>query len=288
MALILSKEDGNHFHPPLFAQAAECEADYHQIKSLPHPFAIATHSWAQIQKSLKVVLDTFDAASAEPSGASERPAFDSLLDAYKVFVYANSEFSEAIIEKIPACFCASGQKIAKAQGAQTLRRHADLVCNKLKHNQNRLIAVEAFGALARVLGYSVYSFDRKGALCPNPEIHSDRRAFSFATDIRLILANTYFLASAVGEIITMNRNGVRSPPAKFEKSQALQDLLMRVSALPTTGFDWEAKKFMPHFGFDESVLEIKARGGEFTRLPGQNRVAVRFEGDGITREFRLV
>jgi hypothetical protein len=285
MALILTAADGQNFYPPLFRQAALVEGKFSAERGLPHPFGIASHSWAQVERTLDRALNAFDGAMKENPGSGARPAFHALLDDHRAFIYAVAEFNEAISESIPSCIVPPGTKLPKGMGVQKLRRHTDLICNKLKHNQSRLVAVEAVGTFVFALGYGVYSHDKGGVLRPNPEIHSARRAFSFATDIRLVLVNAYLVAAAIADAIFSSKDGELAEPKAVPQSEKLKVLLARVAALPIYGFPWEAQKFMPVFDFDGAELRMRDHGGNFSAVPGQHHINTHISGDGATTSF---
>jgi hypothetical protein len=281
MELRLTNDDGQNYGPPLFAEAQACSAPYHQQRSMPHPFAIANHSWGRVQITLETFLNALNAANAD--GAPQQ-SHDALLEAYRQFIYASSEFAEAMLEKLPSCFVPPGGKLPRVQGERKLREHADKVCNVLKHNQNRMIIVGARCPLWNVLGYAVMAHDSNGVLRPNPNIHSDtQRAFSFSADVRRVLANSYLIGAAVGAMIRSYGKpfGDKRPSVAGKARQ----LIERVSALPKNMFPWERSQDMAVIKFDGDTLEVRDRGGDGLIFQGTHTVSQTIQGDGATNKF---
>jgi hypothetical protein len=162
----------------------------------------------------------------------------------------------------------------------------DMMCNKLKHNQNRLVPVVGMSNGELVIGLSIYEIERGGMLRPNRIIHSEREAFSFSTEIRRLLADAYLTAHEIGQYVE-NLPGPRQEPAPQSAPTGRLELIERVARLPSHVFVFEARKHMPIWDFDGTKLTIGGRGGPVSYLAEPVRMIVEFQGDGVTRQFKV-
>lgn len=287
MTLVLTETDGQQHRPPMFRQAEGYSGPlFHHERDLPHPISTATHAWDQVEAALRRDVAAFEAAqalaAAEPSRNTE---YDDLLVAHRELIYRVAEFTEAVADKVPPCFVPVGKKANVPASVREIRRHADQVCNKLKHNQNRLIPTMARTPFDVVLGYTVCEIHRGVTLQPSSTIHAERRAFSFACDIRQLLADVFIIGGKIGRLIE-SRGDIRdtqctpTPSSRFALFRAIQ-------TLPTVIFPFERSAHMPLWQIDGSTLTIKRIGGQLRYPLGTVTMATMFRGDGVIRSFAV-
>ena len=196
------------------------------------------------------------------------------------------EFIEDIERNIAKCLSSDAKRIVNISGPDSLRKSIALPCNRLKHNHNRLGFVAASGLLFTAQGLAIYH-TKNDTLEPNPEIHKDRRAFSFNVELRRLLANLYFYADeAAIKIRALLLPQV--PRTKIHSSDApTAETLKRIANLPIYSFPFEKSKHMPSIEFDGHQLAIKESGGSILPASGQFSMMAQFEGDGVTRSFTV-
>lgn len=155
-----------------------------------HPLAALNTSNSELQASLSTALKELAAVDAHQQhwtantavlGASRNA--DAHLRAFRDFVYRLAEHFE-LLEKalFPQLtpFTAKHDQQAFSGRLKKARRSAALICNKIKHNANRLQCVDLFYTSGEYV--AAFSLCRLSAGClePNPEFHEkDRTAISF-------------------------------------------------------------------------------------------------------------
>lgn len=292
MKLELNAHDGHSYRPPLFSQLERYNGElfYHERK-LGHPLSISTHSWLAVEHALERVLDKFTAMDSEFSH-SKKTALHSktcrdLLDAHREFIYRAAEFLETIVDKVPACFTPMEKKTGLRQSAKEIRRHVDVICNKLKHEQNRMVPVASYWQTGTVLGYCVCTTDASDTLGPSRIIHRDRRGFSFGVDIRRVLADVYCIAAKVGRFIDKLEAPKSEVVINGNEGIKRLELLSRVEFLPTHVFRFERSGHMPIWKIKDQGLLIGSQGGDVIRAPISATMMTTFAGDGVIRKFEV-
>lgn len=244
-------------------------------RKLPHPVALASVSWAAVERALLRVLDSFSRVQREldPIGS---PAFPHLLDEHAVLIARLAEYIETISESVAAYFVPRRAKLNIAHLDKD-RRDIDLVCNRIKHNQNFLVPVQGVTPDGRVvIGFALYEITHEGLQRPNKNLHATRPAFSFAVEIRRVLTAAYLIGQSVGDFIA--RQGPVKDTLDAEPNDAGDErfsLLKRVAELPVDAFPWESSSEMPDWNASGDELRIGAQGGMVRPTPNSIRMTVK-------------
>lgn len=292
MQLELNAHDGHCYRPPLFSQIERYDGPfYYHERRLGHPLSISLHSWQAVERALERVLDNFAAVDL---GMSQSVQFDLngeayrlLLEAHREFIYRAAEFLETIVDKVPACFTPMGKKASLPQSVKNIRRHIDVICNKLKHEQNRLVPLGCYSQMGSVAGYAVCAIDSSDTLGPNRAIHRDRRGFSFVTDIRRAMVDIYCVGAKVGIFIDKLGAPTSEMIIRSNEDARRLELLRRVEFLPIRVFPFERSGHMPVWKIENQCLLIGSQGGEVIKDQSSSTMRTIFAGDGVIRKFEL-
>ena len=239
---------------------------HHEKHDLAHPIALASSSWTAVERALNRAIIDFSTVLAGRFKPGN-PEYAVALDSHAALIGRAAEFIETLTENVASAFVVPGEKL-RISHVKKERRHIDVICNKLKHNQNFLAPVTATANDGRIAyGFSVYSIDAKGEQHPNPEIHKQAEAFSLPLEIRRTIVDCYVISERVSEFVeqygSINLYSMETPA--LEDGQRL-DLFKRVSELPKTCFPFEKGPF-PVVGVEGSELTIRPSGGDAERLP---------------------
>lgn len=286
--LRLKDTDGNGFRPPCFSALSEYSGPlYHNQYDLPSPQGIVNHSWTQVVRAFDRMLDTLQTSAALKKAAADRDKhIKDLLAAYEALLYQAMEFIEDIERNISKCLSPDSKHPVDISGPGTLRKLIAVPCNKLKHNHNRLAFVAATGLLFSASGFAIYRI-KNGTLEPNPEIHKDRRAFSFNVELRRLLATLYFYADGAATKIRALSQGQASPTRSSVTDPSTLAILGRLARLPISTFPFEKQKHMPSIEVNEHQVTISFSGGAILPASGNFTMMAQFEGDGATRSFTV-
>jgi hypothetical protein len=287
--------DATSYYPPCFRQLKHYSGpDNWSARNLGHPLVLFMIGWRNFQTSLADVLDAVDGLGAlrpDSKPSSDKRAL--LLKAHKSFIYAASELIETMIERVPEALLPSprSQKF-KVKSIDTMRRHADIICNKLKHEQNELLFIEFFYDSGNIAyGYRVVKFVGEGCE-PNGDIHKSQQAFSIPLDIKRILAHIYLIAQRLGEALdhhpdfSVDYSKVLYPGTNLDPS-ALIGLLIRVDALTPTGFLDEVAANCPDVMFGDGRLKIRKSRATMSPRGRSGTVRNLWSGNGVTRSFQM-
>jgi len=298
MALILNISDGNGLQPTIFAALASYGGPlFNTEHGLPHPIGMLNNSWSAVEKSALDFLNKMDEMRARPRRMIARKGDaetinieEDVISKYENFIYESVEFIEDADSNLRLCLLPKGQYSQWSPvGIRGIRKHADMICNKLKHEHNRMIRVSIEHNLGRVDGYSVCAFDSDSTLRPNQNIHSYSEVFSYSLDMKRIMANIYIICDSISQEI--ERIGYSYYSVKrqidFSGSKTIE-VIRRVSQLSPLVFMDEGERQMPIFKFDEETLKIERRGGFCIHpISGSVSVTSSFTGDGTTRSYHL-
>lgn len=209
------------------------------------------------------------------------------LELFRTSVYRASEYAETICDKLAFSIVPKNSPdLPKLKGAKTLRRNIDIICNKLKHEQNQMVSVNFKFKYAQVPGVSVCAFDGDGALSPNPDIHAEREAFSLFTEIADIFATLY----ALGEIVQHNVVAPLIPRLTDDEVLPTQDLIelfKELIRIPRIGFPDHGAKHSSRFIVDDNRLVIRRGMEALTSAGPPITISSIGSGDGVTRNFHI-
>ena len=287
--LTLSQEDENGFRPPLHGLLRKYVGQNFGVgRNLPGPLGVFNHAWSEVEQALTSFLDSLDQLNRSASSGrdiyKDTATISLALRNYKSLIYEIVEFAEAIADELKfCCMPADAAHTFKVEGIKTLRSYSATICNKLKHNQNRMVFVAVRYEFGIAPGYAVCEF-YNGALKPNREIHKDQQAFSFNTNIRRLLANAYLIAaSLIGPLQEKADFSGDSPELKA--NGRTEALLQRVSRIPPIGFPDEKSRAISHFSFDGKTLHIRRSGSQNVPVGRMTQSQSVCEGDGETKTF---
>jgi hypothetical protein len=243
-------------------------------RKLPHPLALASISWAAVERALLRVLDSFSIVQGELDPIRSA-AFPHLLDEYAVLIARLAEYIETISENVAAYFVPRKSKLNIAY-LDTDRRDVDLICNKMKHNQNFLVPAQGVAPDGRVvIGFALYEITHEGLQRPNKNLHATRPAFSFAIEVRRALTAAYLVGQSVGEFIA--KQGPMKQVLEAEANDLSADrylLLKRVAKLPMDVFPWESSSDMPDWNTAGDELRLAAHGGAIRPTPDAIKMTI--------------
>lgn len=178
-----------------------------------------------------------------------------------------------------------------------IREHRDAIAaivNRMKHSHARLCTIVFHGNGPRIVGYFLEGVDKRGSLGPDPVLHPGNTAISLHRDLRLHLFRLYmighYLKTAVLKDLEMLHHTSLDGALKAEdSSERVVGVATRVFQLPPTVFPDEVPKPMPYISYSRSdgELTLEFPGSGARTFPGNMQVQVLFNGDGVTRSFRL-
>jgi hypothetical protein len=261
---------------------------YYTEQGLPHPVGLFNRRWTTVQETLLEALDAYETLQqADRTQNTISPEFKRLLAAHKRVLYDGAELIEDYEKNIRLClFPPDKVRSVSFALSKGLRNHISTQCNKMKHEHAYMSAVEAKFFLTHVTGYSLCSYADGDTLRPDPHIHAQRSAFSFAIEFRKILANLYVMGA---EVATYIENSIPLTPRQQGLTSRTQtvDLLERLTQLPIVVFPSERPAHMPIIEFDGQTLVIEEKNGPITHAHGSATVTALYEGDDVTRTFQV-
>ena len=266
--VIRNSEDGHHYFPGPFRDIQRYEGKlYCAEQNLPHPEALTFVSWVAVERALARTLDDFNRTRALPDPLGS-PSCYQLLDSYSVLIARTAEFIETISKNVTASFLPPKASI-RIHRLSSERREVDLMCNKIKHNQNFLVpAVGLMPDGTSVLGFSLYEIAVDGTQRPNQILHTKRDAFSFVSAIKRAITAAYLIGDNVSRFIA--GQGSINPDRiswRDENEHSRFALLRALCALPVAVFPWENEWDMPRWTMTDGSLEIAPHGGNVLRNP---------------------
>jgi hypothetical protein len=278
----LTDKDGNGFRPPCYADLAAFQGPlYNAEHDLPRPIGIFNHAWSSVIESFHKTLTALE--NVKKDTQDRQPLIDALISAYQGLIYQSTEFFDDVSHNIAKCF-SPAKKPVDISGPKKLREIAAVLCNKLKHNHNRLHYVEAQSQLFAVQGFAFYRI-HNGVLEPNPEVHRGRGAMSFNVELRKLLAGIYLYSYECGKKIAAlpgDRSKISTAPDP--NSIALLD---RVTNLPCFAMPFESKRHMPVLSFDGHQLSVSLSDGQIFPVSTSTKMMANFIGDGTTKSFKV-
>lgn len=279
----LTKSDGGGFYPPCWRQVALYDGP---VRGDGKPLALFSHSWSELLAAFSTAIDALDAARSQTAWKSDKP--DALASAYRDLVYRASEFIELIVDRVPKSILPKEEaKAVKVNGSKTIRRHCDIVCNKIKHNQNRICFVGLKYNLASVPAFTVSNFSEDGTLRPNPEIHRNQETFSYLTEIQNVFGDVYLCADLCAQAFERLDFPRRDEIKPAEPGNDFVMVLDRLGKLPRLGTPDEDRARLTKIDFDGETLVVRRGDIEAVPLRGKVQVLSVFSGDGATSSFQF-
>jgi hypothetical protein len=289
--LILNKSEGSSLKPPVIPLFENYGGRlWHIENGYPHPTPGLNLSWRQVLASLEDFLDVYDCILQRPFGEPPEGVGkleDRLLTRYADFLYRAVEFTETAADKTKFAVVDPSRLKQKWGSSRIagLRRHADIICNKLKHNQHRLIQVSAKHLQGRVEGYMVVYVSTEEVVVPNADIHKDREALSFNLDVRKVMANIYLISQEIQIISATATDASTKTTGGFDADT--ESALTRLSALPNFVFPGETVRHMPVFEYQDGILRVDDRGGPVRHSFSTHQFRTRYISDGYTQVYRV-
>lgn len=165
------------------------------------------------------------------------------------------------------------------------------IVNKLKHQQGYLRGVAIWLPDRPHLGYFLEEPDSQGYIGPSPEIHPDRGAFSFASDLRCHILNVYLCSEKLANA-TKTALGSRGAQLQAGTSAAVKgwaDVVTRVSALPEDYFPKEVTKSAANFVLEKTTRTLTIDYPIRLRLnfPARINTSCSTVIDGHTPKFKV-
>jgi hypothetical protein len=236
-------------------------------------------------------LSQLEAAILRQPSDSVDPDFGPTLDAYKNFLYRLSEHYE-FLGKLPDEFSApKATRIDFEAKWKRHKRHATIVCNKVKHEHNRLCYKRTLYPSGEYShGFSVYRYS-KGMLIPNKDIFpSGRESASFNLRLRADICD---LLSA--DIAGARLCAAVFGEAKSDAQSAIPDYqlkmlvaLARLDARPELGFVKERSEKVETFRLKDGQVVVGPQQRRDTLPPkAVVRITQRFDPDGATLIYKL-
>ncbi|KQQ73650.1 hypothetical protein ASF70_07510 [Rhizobium sp. Leaf321] len=291
--MILSKSAGSDLQPPIIQYFNKFDGKlWYAENGYPHPLPGLSVGWRRVTTALEEVLDLYETVREEkldPSSSSKSRGknTDKLLERHQELVYRAVEFVETAADKTKFALLPPERLKDRweAPRVKGLRRHADIICNRLKHNQHQLVGVTVSHPQSRVEGYMVTHISPSGEAVPNRDIHKDREAFSLNVDVRKIVANCYLVSQEVVHVAE-SMTGTKMEPLDGADPET-EIALRRLCDLPLFVFPGETAKHMPILSFDGEALSIEDRGGHTRHSMFGHHYETRYMSDGHTRSFHI-
>ena len=281
LSLTLDALDGHAFRPPCAYQLSMYAGP---TLGNGRPLALFNHSWSQMEEVFEDVLNKLDEVrknGMEPTPAKYMHGIDALIKSYTDLIYRASEFISLIIDNMKLSLVNREESIKiKIESAKKFRRHVDIICNKLKHEQNRMGFVGIKYKYAFVPAFSVLRFDSNGALVPNFDIHSRQESFSFLVDIKQIFGDIYFVSSVAAKIFE-NLDFERKNQVDIKKDYGkITGIITKISNLPLLCVPDQDNRNLTDIKFDGKTLIIER--GKIAPFPTGRleRFVGIFSGDG--------
>jgi len=175
------------------------------------------------------------------------------------------------------------------------RERVDGIVNHIKHGYGRVRPFAFYTPAECFLGYYVEGVDREGAVGPEPTVHKrGRGAFSFARDVRLHFVWLYGLSWALAEGLSAAGATACSEggdPGDDSRYSRMAEEIEKVAPVfypdelaqpvPKVHVEREKNRVSLHVGYvDDATARSVPRSH-------QMRIAIRWQGDGISRSYRL-
>lgn len=277
MTIVLDDRDGQQYRPPLFRQIEQHGGPLFNIdRGYGHPFALASKSWASVESALDRVLDDFSrlAEAFEDNNEQSRNVASHALQSFGAFSARTAEFIETITENVASCFVKPREKIS-IRNLKNDRKHIDLINNFIKHNQNFFSSILLLTPEGiKIHGFAVYEVTASGVQRPNAIVHKNRRAFSFANEIRSTFTAAYIVGDNVGRFISSTLQNAPLQPLQQRPNpneKHFFGLIRKLINLPIYVFPDEGRTTMPFLEFENGILTIRRQGGDAISASPQSR-----------------
>ena len=278
---------------------------YNLERGLRHPLGIYNFTFNEVVSKSHTLLDALEEANNNLPHINhdEKKWKERILDATDHFLDAVMQHLDAY-KSIICCFysdCNSkeAQKINHSlqKEIHAYRDHVAKIVNLIKHKQRKLSLILFHGPGIFDLGYYVEGVLEDGTVGPDPEIHAGSNvAISFNRDLPFHLCNIYYCSAVLAAHIHKICGAI--PVSSTEEpisGDTLANLIKRIAALPMQFFPDEIEKPVPlvkvipirnsnHF---KATLEMPSKRIKARTIPPQCRIQVSWEGDGISRSFKM-
>jgi len=215
-----------------------------------------------------------------------------LLGCYRELIYSLAEYYE-FVGKLPhALGTPKQERIAFEAKWHRHKRHATIICNKLKHEHNQLVynvTLYPWGSLCH--GFSVYRY-RDGMLTPNQDaILRGRESASFNLRLRADFCDFLTMDYSAANLSSFSQfcavsSKLSESNSKYETQ--LGALAKRVASRSELGFRKERSLMIETLRFqgEELIFGLQKRQ---TSLPPlcQVRTRQQFPGDGVTTIYKI-
>ena len=303
MKLEFDVADGYNFLPHCLNHLARYTGPlYNDYHDLAHPLAFVSTSLNDLIDKIEAFLNTLDLYKTLSFHDKIRPDTEQeLLGNYKAVIYSFAEYAESLEKNVVKSIC---PKIA-LQDSATKNYISDfkkkispkydraiVICNKLKHNHNRMNFVLLRYSIGSAAGFSVMHNNR-GTWKPNIEIHKKCQYYSFNIDIRRIMAEVYLLGYECGIFINniaQTQGGLSETLLhNFQLPDRYIPILSKISTLPTLPFPPESLIPIPLFRYNQECLKVSYDGGNLIPVGSlQAEIEVRYAGDGVSNSFAII
>jgi hypothetical protein len=268
----------------------------------PHPTAALNISIAEVCRSLGAALASLeemdkihrrddDSAKNKSHGESS----DQLLRSFRELCYRLAEHFEILEKLIPKAIEKVGRvfEIERDDYFKKLsrfRRDACVICNKIKHESNRLVLVEnVYPTGHYVCGFSLCHIGKDGTLQPNAALHDAKRnACSFNLALRAAICDLLEADRAAAQFCE-SVCGPTSETVGASKDSALHQLIGRLIQRPDIGFRFERSDNIRTIYDNGTALTFGLQPRRDTLpSPFDVKISQLVGGDGATRSFKLL
>jgi hypothetical protein len=276
---------------------------FHESQKKRHPLAAYNISISAVIKRFDDMLENledmeFDHSADPPIKAGKDRV---LLESTDHLLDSLMEHMEDCEKIIAAFFQDPAQKISKKKielykkNVGPYRDHIGKIDNYIKHHQGRLRSLAFYDSMNFFPGYYIEGLVEPGMVGPVPEIHpGGNSAFSYARDLRFHIVNVYGVSrhlfnfiNDLGGLLDPNLLPVELSPAISSANWV--STLRRIASLAPVCYPDEMRKPFPGVTFGEDNVKIRFPDNATERRSLSNgiRVTSSFEGDGVTRTFKL-
>jgi hypothetical protein len=286
--------------------------------NLRHPLAIYNMSLKRVVNAFSTVLDENDKLSEINRNEDEEPL---PTISFPTLVMAQTELLESLLAHIDDCYqilmALYSPVIPKKPGEfaeqwLTRAKHPTVsnfkhlvksyrdsfapIVNRIKHEHGRIRGIWMYNPNEYISGYFLENVDKNGIVGPDLKFHNGNKAISLNRDLRYHFTHLYetdhFFAEAIVKAISKTYDFTFPTPMRVEeKSENIEQAAERIHKLPFLFFPDEVGKPTPTVLFHKENGEAELSLNTMSIIHAPNvtkmRVIVAYEGDGVTREWRV-
>ncbi|MCK9366003.1 MAG: hypothetical protein M0P72_02500 [Metallibacterium scheffleri] len=271
---------------------------YQEIYGVRHPLAAYNISIAHVSRRILKTLDALTEAHAASQSAQTNHEVwkESLLEATDHMLDSLMEHMDDCGGIIRSFFPDAESKQYRdvydkyKRSVEPYRKYIGNIVNYIKHNQGRLRLISVKWPAGVCIGYYVEGPDGEGILGPAPSIHKpSNTAFSYNRDIPFHLCNVFSVGARLATALhSINKRIVSPQPGSAGPETNLTKVLRRASELKRDYLFDEVNKDVPLIRLHGDGLEIEYPSAKkAVSPPNGSRISGSFEGDGVSRSFRL-